>query len=129
MFTVPDKSNYLKGLLILARKDDSLADPECDIIRAVAQKFGFSKDFYEDILKSLMTNKYIIDDPIIFSSKQVAELFLDDGMRLAFSDDVMHEKELQWLKLIAKANDVGDEILNSLLLKHQILGQSKEEKR
>ena len=127
MFTVPDKSNYLKGLLILARKDDSLADPECDIIRAVAQKFGFSKDFYEDILKSLMTNKYIIDDPIIFSGKQIAELFLDDGMRLAFSDQIMHENELQWLKLIANANGIEDSIFDSLLLKHQLLGQSKEE--
>lgn len=128
MFTVPDKSNYLKGLLILARKDDQLVDDERNIIRTVAQKFGFSKDFYEDTLKSLMTNKYITEEPILFSSKQVAELFLNDGFRLAFSDDVMHSKELEWLKIIAKANGIEDDYFESLLLRHHILGQSNGEK-
>ena len=129
MFTVPDKSNYLKGLLILARKDDMLVDNERDFIRSVARKFGFSKDFYEDVLKSLMTNKYIVDDPIIFSSKQIAELFLDDGIKLAFSDEVMHDNELHWLKVIAKANNIDDKVFESLLLKYQIPGKSQEENK
>lgn len=128
MFTVPDKSNYLKGLLILARKDEQLVDDEKNIIRTVAQKFGFSKDFYEDTLKSLMTNKYITEEPILFSSRQVAELFLEDGFRLAFSDEVMHTKELEWLKIIANANGIEDEYFETLLLNHHILGQSKEPK-
>jgi hypothetical protein len=128
MFTVPDKSNYLKGLLILARKDEQLVDDEKNIIRTVAQKFGFSKDFYEDTLKSLMTNKYITEEPILFSSRHVAELFLEDGFRLAFSDEVMHNQELEWLKIIAYANGIEDEYFETLLLKHHILGQSKEQK-
>jgi len=126
MFTVPDKSNYLKGLLILARKDDQLVDNEKNFIRTVAQKFGFSKDFYEDTLKSLMGNKYITEEPIIFSNKQVAELFLDDGFLLAFSDNVMDNEELNWLKIIAKANGIDDEHVESLLLRHHILRESTE---
>ena len=53
MFTLIDKSNYLKGLLILAKKDNQLRDSEKNIIRSVAQRLGFSKDFYEETLQNL----------------------------------------------------------------------------
>ncbi|MBK7866459.1 MAG: hypothetical protein IPJ75_05425 [Ignavibacteriales bacterium] len=51
MLTTIDKSNYLKGLLIVARLDERLIDRERDQIRNVATRLGFSKDFYEETLK------------------------------------------------------------------------------
>jgi hypothetical protein len=40
----------------------------------------------------------------------------------------MHSKELEWLKIIAKANGIEDDYFESLLLRHHILGQSNGEK-
>ena len=39
---VKDKSNYLKGLLIVAKKDKQLADSEKRIIRGIGEKLGFA---------------------------------------------------------------------------------------
>ncbi len=115
MFTTLDRSNYLKGLLILARQDRHLVDNEREIIRDVAKKFGFSRDFYEDTLRDLMSNKYIKDDPFKFSSREVAESFLTDGFALALSDDKLDTTELTWLQKIASLNEITDEQFRQLL--------------
>ena len=40
-----DRSNYLKGLLITAKVDKQLTDPEKKIIKEFSDKLGFSSDF------------------------------------------------------------------------------------
>ncbi len=72
---VIDKSNYLKGLLITARKDKKLAESEKKIIREIAERLGFSSDFYEETLRNLLANKYLIEDPVKFSDIKIAESF------------------------------------------------------
>ncbi len=114
MFTIIDKSNYLKGLLILARKDNKLFESEKDIIRNIAKKLDFNKDFYEEILRNLLANQYIKDDPMRFSDKKIAQLFLEDGFKLACSDNDFDDKELFWLKDLAKVNEITDEEFNNL---------------
>ena len=101
-----DKSNYLKGLLITARKDNQLAESEKKIIKDISVRLGFASDFYEDVIKSLLNNKYITDEPIKFSDKKIAESFVDDGLRLAFSDNKVSDNELNWLKATAEANGI-----------------------
>ncbi len=123
MLSILDSSNYLKGLLILARKDNRLVDNEREIIRSVAREFGFSRDFYEDTLKTLMSNKYIKDDPFKFSSKDVAEKFLVDGFKLALSDGNITTPEYTWLKNFAYINEIDNprfhNILSSFLSEHK----------
>lgn len=104
--TVQDKSNYLKGLLIIAKKDNQLSDSEKKIIRGVGEKLGFASDFYEDILKNLLVNKYIPDDPIKFSHIRIAKSFVDDGLKLIFSDDKVSDTELNWLRETSKENNI-----------------------
>lgn len=104
--TFQDKSNYLKGLLIIAKKDNQLSDSEKKIIRRVGEKLGFASDFYEDILKNLLANKYIHDDPIKFSHIKIAKSFVDDGLRLIFSDNQFSDTELNWLKATSKENNI-----------------------
>jgi len=106
--SVLDKSNYLKGLLVIAKKDNKLTEPEKKIIRNIAIQLGFATDFYEDTLKSLIVNKYILDDPIKFSKKKIAESFICDGLRLAYSDGPAPDSEMNWLKKIAGANEIED---------------------
>ncbi|MHB8336965.1 MAG: hypothetical protein ACYC6P_08345 [Ignavibacteriaceae bacterium] len=106
--TLQDKSNYLKGLLIVAKKDNQLTEPEKQIIRDVALKLGFAKEFYEDTLKSLLVNKYIADDPIKFSTAKVAQSFVSDGLKLTFSDFSNYDKELKWLRSTAGVNNIDE---------------------
>jgi hypothetical protein len=101
-----DKSNYLKGLLITARKDNQLADSEKKIIKEISNRLGFANDFYDDVIKSLLSNKYITDDPIKFSNKKIAESFIDDGLKLAFSDNRISDSEISWLRATAEANGI-----------------------
>lgn len=106
--SIIDKSNYLKGLLITARKDNQLAESEKKIIKEISIKLGFASDFYEDIIKSLLNNKYIKDDPIVFSNTKIAESFIDDGLRLAFSDNKVSENEVKWLRTTAEVNNISN---------------------
>jgi predicted regulator of amino acid metabolism with ACT domain len=104
-----DRSNYLKGMLITARKDNQLNETEISIIKKIAKRLGFSSDFYEETISHLLENKYITEEPIKFSSQDIAKSFIEDGLKLALSDDKIGNDEINWLKVTAKANGVGEE--------------------
>jgi len=101
-----DKSGYLKGLLILAKKDDVLAESEEKIIKQIANRLGFSKDFYEYTIENLFSNAYLSEEPIKFSDDELARSFILDGLKLAQSDNKLDKREIDWLKLTAKKNNV-----------------------
>ena len=103
-----DKSNYLKGLLIVAKKDNQLAEQEKKIIRHCAKKLGFALDFYEDTLRSLLANKYISEEPIIFDDKMIAESFITEGLNLAYSDNSIDGVEIDWLRSVAIKNNLSE---------------------
>jgi len=105
---VIDRSNYLKGLLVTARKDKQLTEPEKKIIKGIAEKLGFANDFYEETIKNLLSNKYIIEEPIKFSSIKIAESFVIDGLKLVYSDNMTVGSEVEWLKNTALANGLNE---------------------
>jgi len=104
-----DRSSYLKGLLITAKKDNKLVESEIAIIKNFASRLGFSSDFFEETIKHLLENKYITEEPIKFSEKNIAKSFIEDGLKLALSDDVIGEAELSWLNETAKINGIDKE--------------------
>ena len=104
-----DKSSYLKGLLIVAKKDEQLTDFEKKFLKSIASKLGFATDFYESTIRSLLANKYIPETPIKFSEKKIAESFLTDGIKLALKDNKLSDKELAWLKLTASENELDED--------------------
>ncbi len=110
--TLLDRSNYLKGLLVVAKRDNQLTEPEKNILKGIAKRLGFATDFYEDTIRSLLANKYISDKPIKFSDKKVAESFVTDGLNLAFSDQLPAEKEIDWLRSTASENNLDEEWFN-----------------
>ncbi len=114
-----DKSSYLKGLLIIAKKDNQLAEQEKKIIRQFATKLGFAQDFYEDTLKSLLSNKYISEEPIIFSDKKIAESFIVDGLTLAHSDNSIVGVEIDYIKSVANANQIDKKWFDDKILHFQ----------
>lgn len=105
-FTLLDKSNYLRGLLIIARKDNQLTNPEKSILKSISEKLGFASDFYEETIKNLLVNKHIAEEPIKFSDKEIAESFVSDGLKLAFSDKQIHGSEIEWLRETALINSL-----------------------
>ena len=107
-----DRSSYLKGLLITARKDNQLSVAEISIIKKMATRLGFSLDFFNETISNLLENKYITEEPIKFSKQDIAKSFIEDGLKLALSDDNISEDETNWLKGTAKENGLDEEWVN-----------------
>jgi len=107
-----DRSSYLKGLLITARKDNQLTESEISIIKKFATQLGFSSDFFEETISHLLENKYITEEPVKFSEKNIAKSFIEDGLKLALSDNLIGKDELSWLNETAKTNGIDDQWVN-----------------
>jgi len=104
-----DRSSYLKGLLITARKDNQLSESEISIIKKFSTRLGFSSDFFNETISNLLENKYITEEPIIFSKQNIAKSFIEDGLKLALADDFIADEELKWLYETAIANGIAIE--------------------
>lgn len=107
-----DRSCYLKGLLITARKDNQLSESEISIIKKIATRLGFSSDFFEETISHLLENKFITEEPIKFSKQNIAKSFIEDGLKLALSDESVTDDEMNWLKDTAKENGLDEEWFN-----------------
>ena len=110
-----DKSTYLKGLLILAKRDKVLSESEERIITDIASRLGFSADFYKYTLQNLIENEFLTEEPVKFSNKKVAQSFIIDGFRLAHSDRHLDERESDWLRETASENEIDVEWFNKKL--------------
>ncbi|MFA3783138.1 hypothetical protein ABRY23_08755 [Melioribacteraceae bacterium 4301-Me] len=104
--TLQDKSNYLKGLLILIGKDKIISKEEERAILQLGKILGFDTKFCQDAINELLENKYIIEEAPKFSSKEVAISFLTDGINLACADGNFHLSELSWLISVAEKNEI-----------------------
>jgi hypothetical protein len=101
-----DRSNYLKGLFITAKLDKELTDKEKDILKKISDRLGFASDFFHETVRSLLTNKYIIEEPIIFSDQEIAKSFIKDAVKLASVNGLVTEAEIDWLKKTADINKI-----------------------
>lgn len=106
-----DRSNYLKGLFITAKLDKELTDKEKDILKKISDKLGFASDFFQETIRSLLSNKYIIEEPIIFSDQEIARSFIKDAVKLACVNDLVTEAEISWLKKTADVNNISIEFV------------------
>lgn len=108
---VLDRSNYLKGLLITAKLDKNLTNKEKEIIKGISDKLGFANDFYNETIRGLLSNQYISEEPIKFSDTKIAESFLSDAIKLAFSDGEISSAEINWLNSTAKLNSIETDFI------------------
>jgi hypothetical protein len=65
-----------------------------------------------------MENEYIIDVPPKFTQKEIAEKFLEDGVKIAMADNCLHLFELQWLAQTAEINNVDNSKIDELFQKY-----------
>jgi hypothetical protein len=101
-----DKSNYLRGLLILAKKDNNISQIEKDIIYNVGVQLGFSSTFCQEIIKTLLQNECLNDDPIKFVNYSVAQSFVSDGLIISSTGKLINATQLIWLKNLASINGI-----------------------
>ncbi len=105
--SVLDASSYFKGLLLLIRKDHKVTDTENALMARIGKQLGFEKEFCESAVNEILKNKYIEDSPPTFSSRQLAMMFIRDGLVLAFADGVMDYKEEKWLRSVVDKNSLS----------------------
>ena len=104
--SVPDSSNYFKGLLILIRKDNNITESEHVLMLRIGKALGFEETFIENAIQEILLNRFISETPPVFSSRQLAEKFLKDGLVLAASDNEIHANEEAWLLSVAGINNI-----------------------
>lgn len=104
--TLQDRSAYLKGLVLLARKDHKVALAEAELVAKIGTILGFHKGFSADAVNEVLGNRYIVDEPPVFSQTDVAGCFLLDGLTLSSCDDEVHVREFLWLRSVAAANNI-----------------------
>ena len=116
-----DKSSYLKGLFITARLDKQLNEKEKEILKKISDKLGFAPDFFDETIRGLLSNKYIVDDPIVFTDNNVAKSFIKDAVKLAFADGEVSNSEIEWIKKTANINSLDDEFVTNEFKANQSL--------
>lgn len=67
----------------------------------------FNREFCETTIRDLLDNSHIDDNPPQFSNKECTEMFLLDGIKVAFADYNLHIKEYSWMQEIASQNGIS----------------------
>ncbi len=78
-------------------------------MKRIGKALGFEKEFYENAIGDILENKYIVDTAPEFSSKNLAEKFIRDGLVLAAVDNEIHAAEETWLRSVAEKNGLSRE--------------------
>ena len=102
-----DKNNYLIGMLVMIGKDRNIGNTNEKMIRLIADDMGLNHYFVDQSIEEIRGHKYIIEEPPEFSDREIAEAFIKDAIRFAFSDHAIHLYELQWLATIALKNKLS----------------------
>lgn len=110
-----DKSNYLKGLLVLLRRDRIIDAREREFLLEVGKILDFDRRFCEATIDELLRNSHVTREPVIFNDCRIGECFIRDALRLAMVDGRLHSTELRWLRAVARANNRSNQWLNSII--------------
>jgi hypothetical protein len=102
--TVKDASEYFKGLLLLISKDRKVSDAEADLLKRIGKVLGFEKEFCDSAIQDILDNTFVVDEPALFSTSELAMKFIKDGLTLAAVDGEVHGFETTWLKAVAEKN-------------------------
>lgn len=105
--TLIDSVNYLKGLLLLIRKDRKVTDGEIRLMKRIGKALGFEPKFCDNAIHEILENKHIVDAPPEFSTKELAVKFIKDGLTLASCEKEVHLSEETWLRYTAEKNGLS----------------------
>ena len=103
-----DRSSYLRGLLLLIKKDKNVWDHENSFFLAEGSSLGFDKEFSSSALKEVITNKYIDTSTPLFYNKTYAIRLLIRGIQMINQNEKAHPEEINFLLSVAAINGLSD---------------------
>lgn len=112
--TLMDRSNYYRGLLLLARKDRKITETEVALMLHIGTTLGFDREFCENAIHEILENEHVDTSPPVFSSSEVARKFIKDGWTLAAAEGDVHAAEVAWLEATAEVNGLDVQWLNDV---------------
>jgi hypothetical protein len=104
---VKDGSEYFRGLLLLIRRDHRVTASEANMMRRVGKALGFEREFCETAIREILENKFVVDEPPRFSTRDLAIKFLSDALTLAGIYDESDGSDESWLKSFAENNGLN----------------------
>ncbi len=113
-----DTSNFLRGLLILIKKDNIIHQKEVELLNKMGKQLGFDRDIYESAVNEFLLKKNIDSTVPKFSSLKVSIEFINDAIKMGFVDNYFHVKELEWLYEVAKKNKIPSAFIDKKLVKY-----------
>jgi hypothetical protein len=105
--TETDKSNYLKGFLILIENTGAINESNKNLITKVANILEYNHYFVEYSINELSENKNQVPDLPKFSSHSFAEIFIRDSMRLTFNNNILNLDAIRWLLKVIQINNLS----------------------
>ena len=110
-----DRSLYFKGLLLLIRKDRAVGEEERALMMRIGRLFSFEKEFCQEVIDEILTNRHVVDEPPLFSESAITRCFVQDGLRFALADGQIHDREWEWLEAVAARNHLDQRWCEELL--------------
>ncbi len=121
-----DKSHYLRGVLLLMRKDFKVSAEEKEFVFKLGKILGFDREFIDDSIKDILSNEFIDEKPPKFTDPKIAECFIKDGMRLITSDHSIDPNEINFLEKTASENSLSLEWFNNVILDKNYKNTNKD---
>ena len=106
--TFKDRGEFLRGFLILAKKDNKISVHEKSMAMIVGKYFGFEDTFCEESIDNILENEYISESPPIFSNSNIAKFFVEECFDIIRQMDVVKENQRSWLQETLDINGLGD---------------------
>lgn len=108
-----EKSECFRAFLLLIGVDRRVTSEERHLLLTIGRKLDFDAHFCETAIDDLLENRYIGNEPPLFSRREFAESFLRDGLVIAYTDRYLHPAELDWLARIAQRNGLSVEWMSA----------------
>ena len=112
-----DTSNFLRGLLILIKKDNIIHEKEIELLNKFGEVLGFEEEFYKTAVKEFLTKRNIDSSIPKFSSNKVTIQFINDSIKMGFVDNYFHIKEIEWLYDVANKNKIPSTFLDKKIIR------------
>lgn len=103
-----ERSNYFKGMLLLMCREEPIDEKGKNRLRRLAKILGFEPQFCEYVMKHFLDNTFIIKEPPRFSNKEIAKIFIRDGIKISFADNILHTHEIELLHKVAIENHLSN---------------------
>ena len=92
-----------------------MGEEERALMMRIGRLLSFEKEFCQEVINEILTNRHVVDEPPLFSEPAIARCFIQDGLKLSQVDGQVHDKEWQWPKAVAAESHLDQNWCEALL--------------